>query len=287
MANAIIMAAGMSARFAPLSYEKPKALLSVKGEVLIERQIRQLHEVGITDITVVVGYMADQFEYLKGLFGVDLVFNPDYNRYNNSATLMCVLDRLADTYICSSDNYFAENVFEKAVDRSYYAATFFSGKTNEWGLVTDETGLIVGIDHSPVDRWCMMGHAYFAEPFSKAFRPILATEFADETVRNGYWEDVYERHLSELPMFIRKYDSSVIREFDSLEDLRLFDSTYVTCTGSKIFRGIAQRLGCAEKDLVQVIAIKNGVCAHSFSFECHGKKYLYSHDDGVVQEICS
>lgn len=40
--NAIIMAAGMSTRFAPLSYEKPKTLLRVKGEILIEREIRQL-----------------------------------------------------------------------------------------------------------------------------------------------------------------------------------------------------------------------------------------------------
>ena len=40
--NAIIMAAGVSSRFAPLSYEKPKALITVNGEVLIERQIRQL-----------------------------------------------------------------------------------------------------------------------------------------------------------------------------------------------------------------------------------------------------
>ena len=40
--NAIIMAAGTSSRFAPLSYEKPKSLIEVKGEVLIERQIRQL-----------------------------------------------------------------------------------------------------------------------------------------------------------------------------------------------------------------------------------------------------
>ena len=38
--NAVIMAAGLSSRFAPLSYEKPKALITVKGEVLIERQIR-------------------------------------------------------------------------------------------------------------------------------------------------------------------------------------------------------------------------------------------------------
>lgn len=38
--NAVIMAAGMSTRLAPLSYETPKALLNVHGEVLIERQIR-------------------------------------------------------------------------------------------------------------------------------------------------------------------------------------------------------------------------------------------------------
>ena len=40
--NAIIMAAGLSSRFAPLSYEKPKGLYGVKGEILIEREIEQL-----------------------------------------------------------------------------------------------------------------------------------------------------------------------------------------------------------------------------------------------------
>ena len=40
--NAVIMAAGLSSRFAPISYEKPKALICVRGEILIERQIRQL-----------------------------------------------------------------------------------------------------------------------------------------------------------------------------------------------------------------------------------------------------
>ena len=41
--NAIIMAAGLSSRFAPLSYETHKALIKVKGEVLIERQIKQIN----------------------------------------------------------------------------------------------------------------------------------------------------------------------------------------------------------------------------------------------------
>ena len=48
--NAIILAAGASSRFAPLSYERHKALIEVKGEVLIERQIRQLREAGVEKI---------------------------------------------------------------------------------------------------------------------------------------------------------------------------------------------------------------------------------------------
>ena len=51
--NAIIMAAGTSSRFAPLSYEKHKAMIDVRGEVLIERQIRQLKEACIPEIYVI------------------------------------------------------------------------------------------------------------------------------------------------------------------------------------------------------------------------------------------
>lgn len=54
--NAVILAAGLSSRFAPISYERPKGLLKVRGEILIEHQIEQLQAVGIRDIVIVVGY---------------------------------------------------------------------------------------------------------------------------------------------------------------------------------------------------------------------------------------
>ena len=63
--NAVIMAAGTSSRFAPLSYEMPKALIPVKGEVLIERQIRQLKEAGVPEIYIVTGYKSEMFAYLE------------------------------------------------------------------------------------------------------------------------------------------------------------------------------------------------------------------------------
>ena len=127
--NAIIMAAGTSSRFVPLCWERPKGLLEVKGEILIERQIKQLKATGVEEITIVTGYMADQFEYLKDKFGVSLVYNPDYARYNNTSTLMCVLDKLGDTWICSSDNYFTGNVFDEHPVCSQYSAEYADGET--------------------------------------------------------------------------------------------------------------------------------------------------------------
>ena len=90
--NAIIMAAGTSSRFAPLSYERPKALIEVKGEILIERQIRQLKEAGINEIIIVTGYKSEQFNYLEKKFGVKLIYNPYYLTRNNNSSIYVVKD---------------------------------------------------------------------------------------------------------------------------------------------------------------------------------------------------
>ena len=63
--NAVVLAAGFSSRFVPICFDKPKGLLNVKGETLIERQIRHLKEVGIQDIYVVTGAYKEQFDFLR------------------------------------------------------------------------------------------------------------------------------------------------------------------------------------------------------------------------------
>ena len=60
--NAIILAAGFGMRMVPINLTTPKAMLEVNGEPLIERIIRQLHEVGVKDITIVVGFMKESFD---------------------------------------------------------------------------------------------------------------------------------------------------------------------------------------------------------------------------------
>ena len=285
VSNAVIMAAGMSTRFAPLSYEKPKGLLVVKGEVLIERQIEQLLVAGITDITVVVGYMKEQFFYLEDKYGLSIVVNEDYYKYNNTSTLMRVLDKLGNTYICSSDNYFTENVFEPYVYQGYYSAVYSSEPTNEYCLSVDAVGRItdVTVGGGP-DTWYMLGHVYFSNEFCEQFVPLLKTQYENNSaVKEMLWEDLYMRHLDKLTLYIRKYDSRVIKEFDSLAELREFDERYINYSGSKILGNICSALQCEEKDIVDIVSEKSVQEGYSFSFLCYGKKYIYSYPSGELQ----
>ena len=275
--NAIIMAAGMSSRFAPLSYEKPKGLLKVKGEVLIEREIKQLQEAGVKDITVVVGYLKEMFFYLADKYGVKIVVNEDYYRYNNPSTLIRVLNDLSNTYICSSDNYFVENVFEPYVYESYYATVFANGKTDEWCIKEDNKGLIKEVSVGGQNSWYMLGHVYWNNDFSKKFVKILKKEYEKTETKVQLWEGLYANHLKELELYARHYDSKKVLEFDSLDELRLFDNEYINNADSSILRNICGVLKCEIKDIVGIKAIKAGLTNTSFMFNVGKNTYVYRH----------
>ena len=281
--NAIIMAAGTASRFVPLSSETPKGLLEVKGEILIERQIRQLLEAGITDITIVVGYKAEKFTYLKDKYGVELVLNEDFDRYNNTSSVIRVLDRLGDTYICSSDNYFPENVFCDNPKQSYYSALYSDNETGEYCIGTDSDNNITKVVVGGKDSWYMVGHVYFSKDFSDAFKKLLAEEYVNDEVKQGYWEDVYIKHIDTLPpITIRKYHEYEIKEFDSLDELRAFDESYIYDTRSSVLKGIAERMGCKEEDLSDFTKLKHNGDYLLFSFLKDGNSYCFNESDNTI-----
>lgn len=279
--NAIIMAAGVSSRFAPLSYEKPKALITVNGEVLIERQIRQLREVGINEIVVVVGYKKEQFYYLKEKFGVIIVENPEYNTRNNNASIYVAQKYIHNSYICSADNYFTQNPFTKMVEESFYSVVYSNGKTDEWCVDIDNNEYITGVKIGGENSWYMLGHVFWSESFSEKFLGILNDEYNLPQTKNLLWESIYINHIDELKMKIKKYDDNYIFEFDTLDELRKFDKSYINDTKSKILKKIAKQNNCIEKDIVDVSVIKDekGINAIGFQYKINNEKYSYYYSD--------
>lgn len=273
--NAIILAAGMSSRFVPLSFDLPKGLLRVKGEVLIERQICQLREKGIEEIVVVVGYMKEKFQYLSEKYQVILIETEEYLLRNNHSSIYAAKEYLKNTIITSSDLYFEKNIFQSHAYDAYYCTIYQAGKTAERGITTDEDDKIIKTFYGDrcCDIWVTLGYAYFSKRFSKKIIEILDVEYDKEQTMGKFWADIQDEHLEELYMYAKRCQEGIIQEFDSLEELRLFDKRYMNNSGSEIMKILCLILGVEESDIVSLQSlhkIKYGM----FRFVCKEDTYI-------------
>ena len=85
-------------------------------------------------------------------------------------------------------------------------------------------------------------------------------------------------------MKARKYQNGIINEFDSIDELRSFDKSYVTDTRSAILKGVCQTLHCCEKDLSTFTRIKHKDKYLLFTFKKGEEQYIYDGCDASVKE---
>lgn len=281
--SAIILAAGVSSRFVPLCFERPKGLLPVKGEVLIERQIRQLHEVDINDITIVVGFMKEKFYYLKEKYDVQIIETDDFRIRNNHASVYAAKEKLGNTIVTSSDLYFNRNIFQKYAYDAYYCTIYKEGDTDERGIETDGYDKIVNTFYGKKakDVWVTLGYAYFNKRFSDNFIEILSKEYDRPQTINKFWADIQDEHMSELYMYAKRVDGNVIYEFDYLEELRQFDDAYCLDSGSPLMKKIADRLQTTERNLTRFSPITKEDLSKGFTFSFEEKKYICKIDENL------
>ncbi len=98
--KAIILAAGMGTRLGKYTQNLPKGMLSFNGKPLIEQQVERLHQAGITDISIIRGYMAEKIN----IPGVKYYLNPIYDQTNMVETLFCAEQELNDdVLVCYAD----------------------------------------------------------------------------------------------------------------------------------------------------------------------------------------
>lgn len=83
------------------------------------------------------------------------------------------------------------------------------------------------------------------------------------------------RHLEVLPMFIKRYPDGTILEFESLEKLRVFDSSYMTYSKSEILDTISNVFNIEQKDISDIQTLKEGMTNDSFLFSLNGEKYVF------------
>lgn len=225
--NAIIMAAGYSARCMPLSNVLPKGLFRVKGEILIEREIRQLQEAGVKEIIIVTGFMQEKFQYLRDKYGAILIHNDDYDKYNNIASLYKAQNYMKNSYILCSDNYYADNVFHKYVYSPYYSCVYSEEYCDEYCVLEeDKDGYITSIKRGGAKAWYTIGDCFFDRKFSDTFVKYMNEEWNDMNTRNMLMDDFHIQHIDELKLKKVEREKNKVLEFDTLEEFKQFDNSF-------------------------------------------------------------
>lgn len=272
--NAIILAAGFGSRAVPLTYETPKGLLPVKGTPMLEREIEQLIERGITSIVIVVGYMKEAFDYLIDKYGVKLIYNPDYATKNNFASLYRAINHLRSSYVLVADNWIEQNMFHSYEPDSWFSCLYFEGETHEWCVDVDSDGRINEIHIGGADSLAVVGPAYFSAAFSDKFRALLEEYYRKPGSADFYWEHILRDHIDELPMYVNEQTGN-LHEFENLEELRQYDTTYIDNTRNKIMEFIAESQNVSQGSIDHIVPLKAGVTNHSFKFDINDRGYVF------------
>ncbi|MBQ9281259.1 MAG: aminotransferase class I/II-fold pyridoxal phosphate-dependent enzyme [Treponema sp.] len=222
--NAIIMAAGRSRRCMPLSNYLPKGLFEIKGDTMVERQIKQLHDAGIKEIVLVVGYLKERYyEMAKKYPELIVIDNTEWEEKNNMSSLYAAKDYIKASYICCSDNWFAHNVYRDYVYDSYYGCLYSDEFCNEYcvkGL--DDRGYMTEVKKGGEKSWYTIGEAFFSKSFSEKFVDLMVKEYYDPEMKYMLWDDFQIKHITELLMKIKRYDDAECKEFDTTDDILQF-----------------------------------------------------------------
>lgn len=215
--NAIILAAGIGSRISHLSQETPKPLIKIGGVSLLERQILYLKEAGIYDIHIVIGYKKEQFYFLQEKYGVHLIINNEYDKYNNLYSLYLASCYMSDSYFIEGDIYLHRDVFIDKLKKSTYFTSYRQNFKKEW-VINQKNGMVSSIDIRAGSGDVIAGISFWDK---KACG--LIKESLKEMVENGLhnqtlWGEVILRNLHQLEIDVSKIGYNEIYEIDNIKD---------------------------------------------------------------------
>lgn len=227
--RAIIMAAGTGTRMRPVTLTTPKPLIRVKGTRMIDTVIRALHENGIYEIYVVVGYLKEQFACLTAEYdGVTLIENPYWDSCNNIASLYAAREHLENAMILDGDQIvYKKEILAPEFTRSGYNAVWTAEETEEW-LMQVENGIVRSCSRTGgKGGWQLFSVSRWNLEDGKRLKKHLELEFEEKQNHQIYWDDVAMFcHFEEYELGIYPMQEGDLIEIDDFAELCRLDPSY-------------------------------------------------------------
>ena len=226
--KAIFMAAGFGSRMVPVTLNTPKPLIKVNGKRIIETLLDAVIDAGITDITIVRGYLGEQFDLLLKKYPmIKFIENPTYNEANNIGSALMIKDLMDRAYVLESDLV----LYNPEIIRKYEYQSNYLGKrvdyTDDWCFdVVD--GHIKDVMVGGNNCYHMYGISYWDSVSAKNMSTDVATVYNMEPDgKQKYWDEVSLRFCKEnYDILVRPVFEGDIIEIDTYQELKAIDSIY-------------------------------------------------------------
>lgn len=267
--RAVLLAAGLGLWIPPHNTRKPTALLEVHGEPLIERLISQLHEAGITEIYIIVGFAKEQFEYLIDRYGVELIVNPAYAKKNNLHSLALAKEHLENCYVVPCDMWCRTNPFQKHELYSWYMVSE-EGDPESTVRVNRKQELVL-VSPSACGN-TMIGISYLLNDTAGIIRAKMESMLPDRRYKGSFWEETL---MEGDRMLIRPrlVSSDFVTEINSLTQLRELE-THTAVFQDSVRQTVSRILQVPEQEITDISVLKMGTTNCSVLFCCKNKQYI-------------
>lgn len=194
----LILAAGLGSRLAPITDNVPKSMVPVNGKPILVKQIENLLNNGVKDITIITGYKSEVIEELirNNYPSINIIKSEDYINTNNMYSAYLAKNKLygEEFLMMNADVYYDDTIIAELLKKEYINAIVTDiGTYNEESMkVIEENGRLISISKQ-IDKEKALGCSIDVYKFSpKAGKAFFdkCCEYIDDKNELKLWSEV-------------------------------------------------------------------------------------------------
>lgn len=226
--KAIFIAAGFGTRLVPVTLNTPKPLVRVNGKRMIDTAIDACLEAGISEIYIVRGYLAEQFDQLLYKYPmIKFLENPSFNEANNISSAMTARYLMQNAYVLEADLIVSNSSIIRKYNYQSNVLGIWKERTDDWCLTVDKFGNVDEEKVGGLNCYQMVGIYYFNAADGAKLSEHIKEAFLAPGGKERYWETVpNQAYKGQYKIEVRPCTDEDIVEVDTFRELKEIDKTY-------------------------------------------------------------
>ena len=228
--KAFILAAGVSRRLYPETYNIPKCLLDVGGKPIIDYQLEAIQNVGIKSVTMIIGYHREILvDHVKKNFpriNFDFIINNHYFETNTAYSVYLGRTNLiSDVHLLmNADVIYPPELITRIIDsqkETVLAVDIKKCGREEVKVIEGGNNKVNAIGKELIEEQCLgefLGVAKLSSEFNHLFSESLI-RLIDAGGKSDYFEAAIHPLLNKTDVYYCDVSDLPCLEIDFLEDL--------------------------------------------------------------------